>query len=244
MLQAWQPILGLSQEENDRAVEVGYKALADYENSIRKRARQVMDQLEREDRIGIVMLGRPYHHDPGLNHEILEEFQKLGYPIFSQNTLPLDEDLLERLFGEEVREGMISHALDISDAWKNSYSCSTNHKVWAAKFTARHPNLVALEISSFKCGHDAPIYGVIEGIIEQSGTPYFCFKDLDENKPSGSIKIRVETIDYFLRRYREEVIRKRKAEQEIAAQLAEYENQLRAQLEPQRENEIQEMAAD
>jgi predicted CoA-substrate-specific enzyme activase len=240
MLQAWQPILGLSQEENDRAVEVGYQCLADYEASIRQRARQVMGQLEREDRIGIVMLGRPYHHDPGLNHEIMEEFQKLGYPIFSQNTLPLDEDMLERFFGEEVRAGVISHPLDITDAWKNSYSCSTNHKVWAAKFTARHPNLVALEISSFKCGHDAPIYGVIEGIIERSGTPYFCFKDLDENKPSGSIRIRVETIDYFLRRYREEIIKKRKAAEDIEAQLAAMEEQLRAQF----AQETQGMAAD
>src|SRR5436190_1329160 len=188
MLQAFQRILGLSEEENDRAAEVGYQCLKDYETSIRNRARQVLDQLEREDRIGIVMLGRPYHHDPGLNHEIMDEFQKLGYPIFSQNTLPLDEDLLERLFGEEVRAGMISSPLDITDAWKNSYSCSTNHKIWAAKFTARHPNLVALEFSSFKFGHDAPIYGVVEGIIEKSGTPYFCFKDLDENKPSGSIR--------------------------------------------------------
>ena len=229
MLQAWQQVLGLSLEENDRAIESGFEALKDYETSIRKRARQVMDQLEREDRIGIVMLGRPYHHDPGLNHEILDEFQKLGYPIFSQNTLPIDDDLLERLFGEEVRAGVVKSPLDITDAWKNSYSCSTNHKVWAAKFTARHPNLVALEISSFKCGHDAPIYGVIEGIIEQSGTPYFCFKDLDENKPTGSIKIRVETIDYFLRRYREEVIRKRKAGEDIEAQLAALEAQLRAE---------------
>src|SRR5579862_5812396 len=227
MLQAWQSELGLSSEENDRAVEAGFAALNHYETDVRRRARQTLDQLEREDRIGIVMLGRPYHHDPGLNHEIMEEFQKLGYPIFSQNTLPLDEDMLERLFGEEVRAGVITSPLDITDAWKNSYSCSTNHKVWAAKFTARHPNLVALEISSFKCGHDAPIYGVVEGIIEQSGTPYFCFKDLDENKPSGSIRIRVETIDYFLRRYREEVIRKRKAEQDIQAQLAALEAQLR-----------------
>jgi predicted CoA-substrate-specific enzyme activase len=231
MYQAWQPILGLSEEENDRAVAAGYKAVEDYDTRIRRRAREVLDQLEREDRIGIVMLGRPYHHDPGLNHEIMEEFQKLGYPIFSQSTLPLDEDMLERLFGEEVRAGVVSHALDISDAWKNSYSCSTNHKIWAAKFTARHPNLVALEISSFKCGHDAPIYGVIEGIIEQSGTPYFCFKDLDENKPSGSIRIRVETIDYFLRRYRETVIKRRQAEDEIAAQLAQLETQLRREQE-------------
>ncbi len=240
MYQAWQPILGLSEEENDRAVEAGFEALKDYETSIRKRARQVLDQLEREDRIGIVMLGRVYHHDPGLNHEIMDEFQKLGYPIFSQNTLPLDEDMLDRLFGEEVRAGLISTPLEITDVWKNSYSCSTNHKVWAAKFTARHPNLVALEMSSFKCGHDAPIYGVIEGIIEQSGTPYFCFKDLDENKPSGSIRIRVETIDYFLRRYRDQVIERRKARESVEAELAAYEVQLRREM----QQEPQEMAAD
>ena len=173
----------LSREENERAIEAGFKALEDYEKGIKRKAREVMDQLEREDRIGIVMLGRPYHHDPGLNHEIMDEFQKLGYPIFSQSTLPLDEDLLERLFGEEVRAGAIKHALDINDVWKNSYSASTNHKVWAAKFTARHPNLVALEISNFKCGHDAPIYGVIEGIIEKSGTPYFCLRTWMKTNP-------------------------------------------------------------
>jgi predicted CoA-substrate-specific enzyme activase len=240
MMKAWEPVLGISEEENDRAIEVGFEAMAAYEKGIRARARETLDQLEREDRIGIVMLGRVYHHDPGLNHEILDEFQKLGYPIFSQNTLPLDEDLLGRLFGEEVQAGIIKSPLEITDVWKNSYSCSTNHKIWAAKFTARHPNLVALEMSSFKCGHDAPIYGVIEGIIENSGTPYFCFKDLDENKPSGSIRIRVETIDYFLRRYRETIIKRRQAEQDIDRQLAELEMQLRGQF----QQEAQGMAAD
>jgi len=227
MYRAWSPLLGLSREENDRAMNVAFDALDEYEADIRRQARETLDQLEREDRIGIVMLGRVYHHDPGLNHEIMEEFQKLGYPVFSQSTLPLDGDLLERLFGDEVRAGVITHPLDISDVWKNRYSTSTNHKVWAAKFTARHPNLVALEVSSFKCGHDAPIYGVIEGIIEDSGTPYFSFKDLDENKPTGSIRIRVETIDYFLRRYREDIIERKKRELDIETRLAEFERNLR-----------------
>jgi predicted nucleotide-binding protein (sugar kinase/HSP70/actin superfamily) len=233
MFKAWGPVLGLSREENERALSVGFHALRECETEIRRQARATLDQLEREDRIGIVMLGRVYHHDPGLNHEIMEEFQKLGYPVFSQSTLPLDEDLLDRLFGEEVRAGVITHPLDISDVWKNRYSTSTNHKVWAAKFTARHPNLVALEVSSFKCGHDAPIYGVIEGIIERSGTPYFSFKDLDENKPSGSIRIRVETIDYFLRRYREDIVKRRSVEKDIEAQLAAFERSLRSQADSQ-----------
>ncbi|MGA2457343.1 MAG: acyl-CoA dehydratase activase-related protein, partial [Terriglobales bacterium] len=227
MFEAWAPILGLSEEENVRAIEIGYRDLGKFESSIRRRARKVLDQLESEQKLGIVMLGRPYHHDPGINHEILEQFQKLGYSIFSQSTLPLDEDLLERLFGEEVRAGVISHPLDISDVWKTANSASSNHKIWAAKFTARHPNLVAVEISSFKCGHDAPIYSVIEQIVERSGTPYFSFKDLDENRPANTIKLRIETIDYFLKRYREDRLRRKEKEADIQRQLADYEHGLR-----------------
>jgi predicted CoA-substrate-specific enzyme activase len=241
LFQALEPLLGLSPEENARAIDVGYRELEAYEADIRNRARAVMDQLEKEKRVGIVVLARPYHHDPGLNHEILEEFQKLGYPVFSQSTLPLDEDLLERLFGDEVRAGAIRSPLEIQDVWKNSYSSSTNHKVWAAKFTARHPNLVALELSSFKCGHDAPIYTTIESIIERSGTPYFSFKDIDENKPTGSIKIRVETIHYFLKRYVEHMNAPARDE-ELERQIAEYERTLREQL--LREHELAELAAE
>jgi len=231
MFEAFKDILGLSPEENHRAVEAGYKAL-DYFNNVTLRgaAREVLEQLEREDRIGVVLLGRPYHNDPGVNHEILEEFQKLGYPVFTQDSLPIDDDIVWRLFGDEVNAGEIPHPLAVTDVWKNSYSENTTRKVWAAKYVARHPNLVALELSSFKCGHDAPIYTVVEEIVEHSGTPYFCFKDIDENKPTGSIKIRVETIAYFLKRYREDMVQNRAKKAAIDQQLAEFEARLRRQL--------------
>jgi predicted CoA-substrate-specific enzyme activase len=198
-------ILDLSQEENLKAVYAGFEALDRYEANLQRKAREVIQRLEQENRIGIVLLGRPYHHDPGINLGIPEELQKRGYPVFSQSTLPLDSDLMERFFGDEVREGIIEQPMDISDVWKHTFSANSANKVWAAKFTARHPNLIAVELSNFKCGHDAPLYSTIERIIETSGTPYFAFKDIDENKPTGSIKLRVETIDYFLQRYRKEL---------------------------------------
>jgi predicted CoA-substrate-specific enzyme activase len=211
LFDAWAGPLGLTAAENARAVAAGWRELRTHEAALRTRARQVLDELERDGRVGIVLLGRPYHHDSGINHEILAEFQKRGYPVFSQSTLPLDADLLEQFFGDEIRAGTIGHALEIGDVWKNSFSASTNHKLWAAKFVARHPNLVALEISSFKCGHDAPVFSVVEAIIEQSGTPYFCFKDVDENRPAGAIRIRVETIAYALERYQQTALRPRAA---------------------------------
>ena len=227
----WKDVLGLGEEENWRAVEQGFAALTKFDNGVmRATAREVLRRLEREDKLGIVLLGRPYHNDPGINHEILEEFQKLGYPIFSQDSLPLDDDIVRKLFGDEVQAGIISHPMDVSDAWKNSYSENTSRKVWAAKYIARHPNLIALELSNFKCGHDAPIYTAIEEIVEHSGTPYFCFKDIDENKPSGSIRIRVETIGYFLKRYREDMVREKQKKLSIDEQLQQFEQRLRHEL--------------
>jgi predicted CoA-substrate-specific enzyme activase len=232
MFDVFKDILGLSPNEHHRAIEEGYKALDVFYNVVLRGAgREVLNQLEAEERIGVVLLGRPYHNDPGLNHEILEEFQKLGYPVFTMDSLPVDDDIIWRLFGDEVRAGIITHPMDIQDAWKNSYSENTSRKIWAAKYTARHPNLVALELSSFKCGHDAPIYTVVEETVQNSGTPYFCFKDIDENKPTGSIKIRVETIGYFLKRYREDMVRNRGKRRTIEERLAEYEKMLRLQME-------------
>ena len=227
MYTVWRPILGVSAGENARAIDAGFVALAAYEARIQAAAREALDALEREGRIGIVLLGRVYHHDPGLNHGIPEELQKLGYPVFSQATLPLDGDLLDRLFGAEVREGLIGHPLDIQDVWKPSFSASSNAKVWGAKFAARHPNLVVVELSNFKCGHDAPIYATVEEIVESSGTPYFAFKDIDENRPAASIKLRLETLHYALSRYQERMRQRRRTEARVERAVQRYESWLR-----------------
>ena len=87
---------------------------------MRSQSKGILEKLERENKIGIVVLGRPYHRDPGINHGIIEEFQKLGYPMLTQDLMPMDDETLDKLFGEEVRNGEIAHPLDISDVWKNS----------------------------------------------------------------------------------------------------------------------------
>src|SRR4030067_3443384 len=143
-------------------MESRFNAMTSYTNNLRQRGSEVLRRIEAEGKVGVVVLGRPYHNDPGLNHEILSEIQKYGYPIFTVDSLPLDDDLLDRLFGNEIRRGDISHPMVITDVWKNSYSENTNRKLWGAKYKARHPNLVAVDLSNFRCGHDSPIYAVVE----------------------------------------------------------------------------------
>src|SRR5205807_1282903 len=156
----------------------------------------------------------PYHSDPGLTHGVLVEFQVLGYTILSIRSIPKDPKWLERFFEEDIKAGRIEGPLEVQDVWPENYSANSVQKVWAAKFAARHPNVVVLDLSSFKCGHDAPTYGLIDNIISSSRTPYSALHDIDANKPGGSIRIRVKTYAHTLSLHEEKLL-------EIAAKRSE-----------------------
>jgi len=154
--------------------------------------------IEAEDRIAILVLNRPYHADPGLNHGIPDEFQVLGYPILSIRSIPKDREYLDRYYKDELERGVIKTPLELNHVWPENYSVNSAQKVWGAAFAAHHPNVAVLDLSSFKCGHDAPTYGLIDAILQTSKTPAAALHDLDANKPGGSIKIRVKTYAHSL----------------------------------------------
>jgi predicted nucleotide-binding protein (sugar kinase/HSP70/actin superfamily) len=145
-----------------------------------------------------------------VGHEIESELQSRGYPIIWNQYFPLDDDILQWLFGEEIRRGEIESAFDISDVWVSSYSSSTNEIMWGAKVAARVPWVTCvLRLSSYECGMDQPTFTPAQKIVEATGTLYFKFGDLDATKPAGSVKIRTETIVHYVEQYSQEIIRRK-----------------------------------
>jgi predicted CoA-substrate-specific enzyme activase len=203
LFELWGPRLDITEDESDHACREGWKALTIFENDLEDKGRAILETVEHEDRCAILMVGRPYHSDPGLNHGIPDEFQVLGYPILSIRSIPKTREYLDKYYADELASGVIKTPLELNHVWPENYSVNSAQKVWAAGFAARHPNVVVLDLSSFKCGHDAPIYGLIDSIIEKSKTPYAALHDIDANKPSGSIKIRVKTYAHALRLHEE-----------------------------------------
>jgi predicted nucleotide-binding protein (sugar kinase/HSP70/actin superfamily) len=203
MFETWAPRLGITEDENDHACREAFKALTIFDNDVQNKGRAILDTVEAEDRVAILMIGRPYHSDPGLNHGIPEEFQVLGYPILSTRSIPKSREYLDKYYKEELDAGIIKSPLEINHVWPENYSANSAQKVWAAGFAAHHPNVVVLDLSSFKCGHDSPTYGLIDNMIETSKTPYAALHDIDANKPGGSIKIRVKTYAHALRLHEE-----------------------------------------
>ncbi|TJY41546.1 CoA activase [Cohnella pontilimi] len=225
--------LQITEDESDFAVDQGWRAMRLFDEEMQEKGRMILEQVEQENRLAILMIGRPYHSDPGLNHSVLEEFQVLGYPVLSMRSIPKDEAWLRRFFYEDLQNGRVQYALEVTDVWPENFSSNSVQKVWAAKFAARHPNVAVLDLSSFKCGHDAPTYGLIDSIITTAGTPFSALHDIDANKPSGSIKIRVKTYAHSLGLHEERL-------QDLARKKAELQQRLeqkRAELLNQSHNE-------
>src|SRR3954451_17943314 len=203
MFEVFGPRLGITEDESDHAAREAWKALTTFENDVQEKGHAILETVEAENRVAILLIGRPYHADPGLNHGIPEEFQVLGYPILSIRSIPKDREYLDRYYKEELEKGIIKTPLELNHVWPENYSVNSAQKVWAASFAAHHPNVVVLDLSSFKCGHDAPTYGLIDSIIDASKTPYAALHDIDANKPGGSIKIRVKTYAHSLKLHEE-----------------------------------------
>jgi activator of 2-hydroxyglutaryl-CoA dehydratase/predicted nucleotide-binding protein (sugar kinase/HSP70/actin superfamily) len=197
----WGEILGLTEEENAWAARTAREVWRRFAESLERRGRRVLEEAQRRGGVAVLLLGRPYHADPGLHHEIPEMFQSRGFPVLTIGAIPKDPVWLARWFAEDLAEGIVEDVFDIRDVWPENFSVNSAQKVWAAKFAARHPNVAVVDLSSFKCGHDAPTYAIVDKILGASRTPHLTLHDIDANKPGGSIKIRIETFVHALREY-------------------------------------------
>ena len=205
-------VFDLDLADTQRAVDAGYKALREFNEKARAESRKILTWCARNNKPCVLVLARPYHMDPGIGHEIEGDLQAHGYPIVWLQYLPVDTDLLNWVFGEEVQAKKIRSPLDISDVWTSSNSSNTNEIMWGAKFAARFPWVTCvLRLSSYECGMDQPTYTPTQKIVEAAGTLFFKFGDLDSTKPAGSIRIRIETIVHYLAKYSDKIIQKKLA---------------------------------
>jgi predicted nucleotide-binding protein (sugar kinase/HSP70/actin superfamily) len=202
---------GLTMQQTQAAVDAGYAALEAFNTRARRKSRTILEDCAREGKACLLVLARPYHMDPGIGHEIEADLQAHGYPVLWSQYLPTDAELMEWMFGAEIRAGHINSPFDIRDVWPTSYSGNTNEILWGAKFAARMPWIsCVIRLTSYECGMDQPTYTPVQQTVERSGTLFFSFQDLDSTKPAGSVKIRVETIAYYLARMSADIVARKR----------------------------------
>jgi predicted CoA-substrate-specific enzyme activase len=169
-------VFGKEQKKEDirKAVELAYQELEQYREDVRDYGRRILERIEKTGEQAILLVGRPYHIDPEINHGIPEMIQSYHLPVLS-------EDAVYHL---PVRQ---TH-LHIVNQW--SYHARLYH---AAEYVAEHPNLTLIQFSSFGCGLDAVTTGQVKEILESHQRIYTMIK-LDEVSNLGAARIRLRSL--------------------------------------------------
>lgn len=164
----------ISKTEMKNALEKAYQERHQCKEDIRKKSEEVLASLKRNQKIGIVLSGRPYHIDPEINHGLPELIQSYGIAV-------LTEDGIQHL-------GNTERPLRVVDQW-------TYHSrlYRAASFVAQEENLELLQINSFGCGLDAVVSDQVKEILESHGKLYTIIK-LDEINNLGAVRIRIRSL--------------------------------------------------
>ena len=172
--------LPFSKSEISDAVEVAWaeqeKCKADY----REMTKKTVSRLVAEQVPTIVLAGRPYHLDSGINHGIPELITSLGMAV-------LTEDGVAPL-GYEIKH------LRVVDQW--SYHSRLYR---AAEFVSRTEGFQIVELNSFGCGLDSIVADQVKDILSAKHKIHTLLK-IDEGTNLGAVTIRLRSLQSVMER--------------------------------------------
>ncbi|MDP4158312.1 MAG: acyl-CoA dehydratase activase-related protein [Bacillota bacterium] len=156
------------------ALKKAYAEQERYKEDVRLKGEEALRYIHENKIKGIVLVGRPYHIDPEINHGIPEMIGSYGFAILSEDSI--------RHLGE------IENPLRVVNQWvyhSREYS--------AASYVAQQKDLEIIQLNSFGCGLDAVTTDQIKEILDPYGKIYTVLK-IDEINNLGAARIRLRSL--------------------------------------------------
>ena len=167
-------LFNISKDEIKEAVDKAWQEEEVFKEDIRKKGEEVLNYLKGSKKKGVVLAGRPYHVDPGINHGIPEIFTSYGIAVLTESSV--------------AHLGKVERPLRIVDQW------AYHSRLYAAaSFVAKTPELELVQLNSFGCGIDAIATDMVEEILNRYNRIYTMLK-IDEITNLGAAKIRIRSL--------------------------------------------------
>ncbi|MBN2388457.1 MAG: hypothetical protein JXB85_15680 [Anaerolineales bacterium] len=167
--------LGVPAGTARRAFERAVVAQAAYKDRVRELGAGILEQARAEGRPIVLLLGRPYHIDPLINHKIPDLLTGFGVDIITEDAVPLEP-------------GQALANRHVMTQWEY-----VNRYYHAARWAGSQPEVEVVQLNSFGCGPDAFILEEVNAILgEYAKTPTVI--RIDEIESSGSVKLRLRSM--------------------------------------------------
>ncbi len=164
---------GVTTAEIKKALNAGFAALDAYHADVCKRGEEILQAAREQGKQTVVLVGRPYHADPEINHGIGKLITSLGLAVLSEDSV------FQKAPGVEV---------NVLNQW--TYHARMYR---AAEFACRHKDVHLVQLVSFGCGIDAVTTDELRSIMEKNGKLYTQIK-IDEIDNLGVVKIRLRSM--------------------------------------------------
>ncbi len=164
----------LTQSEINAAVDAAWAEDEAFKHDMRTKGTETLAWMEETGTHGIVVVGRPYHQDPEINHAIPELLTSYGLAV-------LTEDSIAHL-------GQLERPIRVIDQWMYHTRLYA-----AAKVVTQRRDLDLIQLNSFGCGLDALTTDQVQEILEAAGKIYTVIK-IDEVSNLGAARIRVRSL--------------------------------------------------
>lgn len=174
MLREFKKYTDVTKEEISSAIDEAYAEANKVKEDVKKKGEETLKFLKENNKLGIVLAGRPYHVDPEINHGIPELINSYGIAVLSEDSV--------------AHLGKVERPLIVSDQWMYH---SRLYK--AASFVKAEENLELIQLFSFGCGLDAVTTDCVNDILSNANKIYTVLK-IDEVSNLGAARIRIRSL--------------------------------------------------
>jgi predicted CoA-substrate-specific enzyme activase len=167
-----------------KALKIADNARMQFNELLYEESSARLRMIEKSKGFGIMMLGRPYHSDSYINHKIPEIITDMGVPVLTSDTMKGPDKI------------------DMSYIRPEAYNPFHTELLGAAIFAAKHPQLEAVQLASFGCGHDAILCDEIQRLMGLFGSKRSLVLKIDDGECKGSLSIRIRSFIETVRKKR------------------------------------------
>ena len=166
-------MFNIKKSDVKKAIDFGIDEYISYKQSVRDEGAKYIEYARVNNKKIIVLVGRPYHIDPEINHGV-------DKAICESGTVVISEDC--------IYDKNNNPKLNILNQW--TYQARMYS---AAQIVSKDKEMELIQLVSFGCGTDAITSDEIKDIIESHGKIYTQLK-IDETASLGAVKIRIRSL--------------------------------------------------
>jgi predicted nucleotide-binding protein (sugar kinase/HSP70/actin superfamily) len=167
--------LGIPRRIIRRAFDKAQEAQRQFKAQVRALADKILADARAEARPVILLMGRPYHIDPLINHKIPDILTGFGVDVITEDSIPLEA-------------GQTLNNRHVMTQWEY-----INRYYHAARWVGRQAGVELVQLNSFGCGPDPFVLEEVRTILGEYGKHPTVIR-IDEIESPGSTRLRLRSM--------------------------------------------------